>query len=292
MGRYGLSETAPHENPLVPNKRLRQIYTAMVQARLLDEHIAKLQRKAKTHRRLTSTFGEEACRVATAIELKQGDLASDAQISAAMDLLFGATLTPLLRNIAAVISGSQTRDRISTNAAIASRQLPWIDGAENRLNMAMGAALTLKTQQQNNIVIAYAYQAELPKRAWKHVLTLAAQLNLPIIFVLLPQADGKGEATNICKEARAAGLPGIPVDANDAVALYRVAQESMGRSRGGDGPVLIECISCRAIGQRKNKMSDPILHMKDFLTGRKVCTEDWANHASEAFLKKLTAANH
>jgi len=292
MGRSGLSETTPHENPLVPNKKLRHIYTAMVHARLLDEHIAKLQRKAKANQRLAYSFGEEACRVATAIELKHGDLASNTQISATMDLLFGAPLTPLLRNITAVISGAQTRERISTNATIVSRQLPWIDGAANRLSMAMGAALTLKTQQQNNIVIAYAYQAELTRRAWKHVLTLAAQLNLPIIFVLLPQADGKGEATNICKDARTAGLPGIPVDANDAVALYRVAQESMGRSRGGDGPVLIECISCRAIGQRKNKRSDPILHMKDFLTARKVCTEDWAKHAGEVFLRRLAAAKH
>jgi TPP-dependent pyruvate/acetoin dehydrogenase alpha subunit len=284
MGRSGLSETAPHENPLVPNKKLRQIYTAMVQVRLLDEHITKLQRKTKA-RRLASTFGEEACRVATAIELKQGDLVSDSQISATMDLLFGAALNPLLRNIAAVTAGSQ-----ATNATLGSRQLPWIDGAENRINMAMGAALTLKTQKQNNIVLAYADQEELPKRAWQQALTLSAQLNLPIIFILLPEADGKGEATSICKDARTAGLPAIPVDANDAVALYRVGQESMGRTRGGDGPVLIECISSRLIGQRKNRMNDPILHMKEFLIGRNICSEHWTNHADDVFRKKLAAA--
>lgn len=262
----------------------------MVQARLLDEHVAKLQRKTKA-RRLASTLGEEACRVATAIELKQGDFVSDALMSATMDLLFGAPLAPLLRNIAAVVSGSQTRDRISTNANIVSRQLSWIADAEHRLNMAMGAALALKAQKQNNIVMAYAYQAELPKRVWKHALSLAAQLDLPIIFVLLPTADGIGEATSICKDARMAGLPRIPVDANDAVALYRVAQESMGRSRGGDGPVLIECISFRTTGQRKDKTSDPILHMKNFLTGRNVCTQDWANHVCDPFRKKLIAVN-
>lgn len=291
MGRSGLSKTAPHENPLVPNKKLRQIYTAMAQARLLDEHVAKLHRKTKA-RVLSSTLGEEACRVATAIELKQGDFVSDALMSATMDLLFGTPLVPLLRNITAIISGAQTRDRISSNAIIVSRQLPWIASAEHRLNMAMGAALALKAQKQNNIVMAYAYQAELPKRAWKQVLTLASQLNLPIIFILLPKTDGKDDATNICKDARTCGLPGIPVDANDAVALYRVAQESMGRSRGGDGPVLIECISCQMPGQRKGKRSDPILHMKDFLTGRNVCTHDWANHVCDPFRKKLIAVNH
>jgi TPP-dependent pyruvate/acetoin dehydrogenase alpha subunit len=287
-----LSEKVPHENPLVPNKKLRQIYTTMAQARLLNKHIAKLQRKTKAYCRLTSTIGEEACRVATAIELQQGDLVSDAHMSATMDLIFGASLTPLLRNITAVISGSQARERISTTPSIVSRQLPLIGGAEHRLNMAMGAALTLKTQQQSNIVMAYAYQSEVPQRAWKKVLAFAAQLNLPIIFVLLPEAGSKGEATNICRDARVARLPGIPTDASDAVALYRVAQESIGRSRGGDGPVLIECVSSSAIGKRRSKMCDPILHMKSFLTGRKVCTKDWANHVSDAFGKKLAATKY
>lgn len=86
-------------------------------------------------------------------------------------------------------------------------------------------------------------------------------------------------------------MPGIPVDITDAVALYRVAQESIGRTRGGDGPVLIECISLRSAGQRKNQIDDPILHMQNFMTGRKVCTRDWANHVGDVFLKKLAKAN-
>lgn len=263
----------------------------MAQARSLNEHIAKAQRKTK-RQRLATAFGEEACRMATAIELKQGDLVSDVRMCATMDLLFGATLTPLLRHIAAVISGSQAENTISTETAIVTRQLPSIENAEDHLHMALGAALTLKTQKQNNIVMAYAYHAELPKRSWKQILALAAQLNLPIIVVLLPEAEGKGEATNICAKARSFGIPGIPVDANDAVALYRVAQEAIGRSRGGDGPVLIECISSRRAKQRNDDVNDPILHMKRFLTGRKVCSEEWANHAGDAFRKKLAAAKH
>lgn len=229
--------------------------------------------------------------MATAIELRQGDLVSDTHICTTMDLLLGATLSSLLRGVAAMISGSQKSDVLSNNAGIATHRLPWIEGAEARLNIALGAALALKTQNQTNVVMAYAYQTELPKRTWKQIFDLAAKLDLPIIFVVLPEAGSKGEATNICTRARSSGIPGIPVDANDAVALYRVAQESLGRSRGGDGPVLIECISCPTTGQRRNEISDPILHMKKFLTGRKISTEDWANHAGDAFRKKLAVAN-
>ena len=34
-----------HENPLVPNKKLRQMYVAMAEARVLDEHIVQVTEK-------------------------------------------------------------------------------------------------------------------------------------------------------------------------------------------------------------------------------------------------------
>lgn len=286
-----MSKTAPHENPLVPNKKLRQIYTAMVEARLLDEHVAKLQRKSKTRQRMHSTFGQEACRVATAIELNPDDLVSDAGINATMELISGAALRPLLRSVAGFISGTQSGTPLAKEP-VAKRQLPWIDDADDRLKVALGAALALKIRKQNNIVVAYIRHAELPERSWKQVLALASGLNLPIIFVVLPQSDSKeAKSTNICVKARSAGIPGIPVHINDAVALYRVAQESIGRARGGDGPVLIECISLRSAGQRSREIDDPILHMENFMMERKVCTKAWTNRIGNAFLKKLTTAN-
>lgn len=287
---FGLNETAPHENPLVPNVKLRQIYTAMVETRLLDEHIAKLQRKAKARHRLYLTSGQEAARVTMAVGLKSGDLISDVQMNATMDFLSGVKLHMLLRHIAAVVSGTKDRTTIVAKGAAAPRQLPWIDNADNpvdRLKGAIGAALALKMAGQANVVVAYVEQAEIGKKDWKQILSLAARLNLPIIFVVLSVVDARNAEANICAKAHAAGVPGIPVDANDAVALYRVAQESLGRSRGGDGPVLIECVSLDAAGQRAKETDDSIVRMKEFLIGRKVCDEAWANHAGDAFRKSM-----
>lgn len=265
----------------------------MVQARLLDEYVTRLQRKSKAKHRLYSTFGQEACRIATAVELNSDDLVSDVQVNATMDLLFGATLAPLLRHIDAVISGKQARTTMLAKGATARRQLPWIDDATDRLKIALGAALAFKTLKQSSIVVAYVHNADLPKRSWKEVLTLAAKLNLPIIFVVLPETDSKdSRPTNLCVKARSAGVPGIPVDANDAVALYRVAQESIGRARGGDGAVLIECIPYRTQGQRNNEIDDPIVYMKNFMTARKVCSNEWADRAGDVFRKKLATAKH
>ncbi len=182
-----MRETAPHENPLVPNKKLRELYTAIVEMRLLEEHVATLQRKTKPSRRLDSTRGQEACRVSTAIDLNSGDLVSDSQVSAAMSLLLGAKANPLLRHIAAIASGKKERTALSAEAATAPRPLPWIDDASDRLNMALGAALAFKTLKQANVVVAYLQRAEISKSLWKRVLALAAKFDLPIIFVVLPK---------------------------------------------------------------------------------------------------------
>ena len=92
-----MSETVPHENPLVNNKKLRQMFVSMVEARCLDEHVAALQRRRKTSLRLDSIRGQEACRVSTAIDLLPGDLVSDSQAGVVMNLILGADAGSLLK---------------------------------------------------------------------------------------------------------------------------------------------------------------------------------------------------
>ena len=282
-----MTETAPHENPLVPNKKLRQMYKAMAEARILDEHMARLQRGVKERKRLASTRGQEACRVSTAIELGPGDLVSDAQVGVAMDLLLGAKVEAVLARLNGLVSKDKGAGNSSTG-----RQLPWVEDTVDRLKIAMGAALAAKTLKRKNIVVAYVRYREASGKQWRQVLTLAGQLDLPIIFVVLPQgADRKGDgAANLHAKSQAWGVPGMPVDASDAVALYRVSQESIGRTRGGGGPVLIECISYRLKDAGGDAGADPMLHMKDFLLGRKVCDEAWLDRAGAALQMRLDAA--
>jgi acetoin:2,6-dichlorophenolindophenol oxidoreductase subunit alpha len=272
-----LSETKPHENPLIPNKKLRELFVAMVEMRLLDEHIAGLQRGVKA-RRLESTRGQEACRVSMAIDLVPGDLVSDAQVGVAMGLLAGVKVGALLRQVEADSS-------VTANAA--GRELPWIENVGDRLRMAMGAALSFKMLKRTNVVMAYVREGAVSNGMWRRVLTFASKFELPIIFVVLPGGAGKkstrDEVGVLSAKARACGVPGIPVDSSDAVALYRVAQESLGRMRGGDGPVLVECVAFPVKGRRR----DSVVLMREFLLGRKVCSEAWLDAAGDRLARQI-----
>ena len=57
---------AAFENPLIPNAKLRQIYRAVLHARVLGESLPASQRRI--------THGLEAALVSTSIDLLAGDL--------------------------------------------------------------------------------------------------------------------------------------------------------------------------------------------------------------------------
>lgn len=280
---------APQENPLVNNKKLRQMYAAMVGARALDEYVARKGKRKKAGQ-IDSTRGEEACRVSTAIELIAGDLVSDDRVGVVMDFIAGATVASLLRRVA-FQSGAKERKAKSVTPKGAA-QMPWIGDAGERLRLAEGAALAFKTFKKPNLVVCYVRNGEVAGGVWRRVLGIASRLELPILFVVLPDpGNGKRKsAGDVRAQAHACRVPCIPVDASDAVALYRVAQESMGRARGDGGPVVIQCLAYELEARQRVGGSDPILQMKNFMLGRRVCGEAWMNGVDAAFRKRLGAA--
>jgi acetoin:2,6-dichlorophenolindophenol oxidoreductase subunit alpha len=285
-----LSESGIYENPLVPNTKLRQMYLAMAEARALDEHIAKMQRRVKGRRRIESNRGQEACRVSTAIDLGPGDLVSDSQAGVVMELIAGAKTRSLLARVHEIHSGKKAKG--VKLGGTSGRLLPWIDDPAERLRMAMGAALSFKTLGRPNVVVAYVRRGDVAKGVWRQVLGLASKLELPVIFVVLPAMKGEKSRglTNMSAKSSQWGVPGIPAEAEDAVALYRVAQESLGRTRGGDGPVLIECVSYRIEGSGGRSRVDPLTQMKEFLAVRKVGTKAWLESAGDGFRRRIAEA--
>jgi TPP-dependent pyruvate/acetoin dehydrogenase alpha subunit len=230
--------------------------------------------------------------VSTAMDLGPGDLVSDSQVGVVMDLIAGAKVSSLLKRVAELGSG-KNRKRVKLGGT-SGRLLPWIDAVGDRLRIAMGAARSFKVLGRPNVVVAYVRHGEISKGVWRTVLELAGSLELPMIFVVLPGGRGekKDGVTNLSARTARWGVPGIPVDAGDAVALYRVAQESLGRTRGGDGPVLIECVAYPAEGGGRNGApGDPLVQMEEFLLGRKVCSKAWLERAGDAMRRRIAAAN-
>lgn len=128
-----------------------------------------------------------------------------------------------------------------------------------RLLAALGAASTLRSQGAGSLVLTFAAAEDLSPARWRQVLGVAGAQALPILFIAL---SGK-RAGWLSSRAQSWGVPGIPVDSSDAIALYRVLQESTLRARHGDGPALIEPIPW-VIG----RPVDPLRSMQQLLRRR------------------------
>ena len=101
------------------------------------------------------------------------------------------------------------------------------------------------------------------------------------------------------EKARSYGFPIITVDANDVVAVYRVAYESVERARQGGGPVLVEGKPYRLYSPTKRRVAnsaarrserDPLTHMERYLKTKRLFTPSWKNQLVHEFSQKLDAA--
>ncbi len=268
----------PWENPLIPNKRLRELYTAMAELRLLEEHIAILQRRAKPASRIEINPGEEACRVSTVLSLLPGDVTSEPAPGLATRFLRGTKLSEILHSATPAVSTPR----------LDSTELPFALDPERRLLLAIGAALALAARKKGPLVAAFIYPGELALPEWKPIFRLASAHAAPVLFVALPASGVSPKHGKLAELSTSVGVPGIPVDAVDAVALYRVVQESMVRVRAGGGPVLMECIPFQIPGQDPQP-TDPVLAMRASLLHRKVADDAWFASVEFRFTARLKA---
>ncbi len=261
---------APRENPLVPFALMKRIYTGMVETRLLEAWLAKRRGEGKR----SPVEGEEACRAAVLLGLKTDDWVSDVAEGASAAWLRGMEL-PALTDLKA---GRSSQPGI----------LPHCKNTSERLAMGVGTALALKRCKQPGVAVVFVHEG-MKASVWRRTLRPAVVEELPMLFVALPAADKKAVDETISVKATRFGVPGIPVDASDAVALYRVAQECLLRARAGGGPALMECVRLRRGNQ---DAPDPIDAMARMLLRTGACDQAWLDDIAPSFRARLKAMRH
>ncbi len=125
------------------------------------------------------------------------------------------------------------------------------------------------------VVVAYAGADALTTAEWRRVLAVANQGALPLALVTIPASRSAAAGVDLAAVAGrvdGAKIPVISVDAGDAVALYRVMQETSIRARADGGLVVIECVRSGV---------DPVRLLAEQLKQKRICTESWIRKVEE-----------
>ena len=118
--------------------------------------------------------------------------------------------------------------------------------------VATGAALALRMQDTDNVVVCFFGDGASNRGDFHEGLNIAAVLGAPVIFICennmyaqtVPAADAM-VITDIADRAAGYGMPGRIVDGQDVLAVHEATQAAVGRARSGQGPSLLECKTYR-----------------------------------------------
>lgn len=241
---------------MIDAEKLRQIYADMFKVRLLRK-----QASARSRGTRSQHVFSEACEVACTIDLTFQDTIA---ISPRQNFL-RATREP--HALEREFSGPQTAERGS------SPNLFIYEDPAARLMLATGIAFAHQCEKKNKIVIAFAGGDD--ESEIQRSLQFAFDHRLPIIYVQQRSLSGARKRSNSRKRPQ---LPTIPVDQNDAIAVFRVACEAIDKARRGVGPTVIDAIEPQSRSSASNHNNaqhhDPLEYMEWYLRRRNLWSDE------------------
>ncbi len=261
---------------------LRRMYVSMLRCRMLTERAQYLLGGSTPTTEREFTSGHEAIVVGTTLEVGPEDTVVASPRNIPAQIAKGASLECVV---------SQAGPVNQTPAVVATGNSSTNVASPDPFNLGTGLALAHKLEKKRNVVVALGAADASSGDRWHKALKFAGIHKLPIIYVLKRHsAFGLGSANrnpvldDLSFVARDCGFPAIIVDSNDAVAVWRVTQESIHRARNGAGPTLIEC-EIQQTGSR-----DPLAHMEHYMKKRGAWDGAWRHDAADRIEAEIAGA--
>jgi 2-oxoisovalerate dehydrogenase E1 component alpha subunit len=308
----GDGKVAKGKDPNLPDEHLRNMYRAMVQARLLDERGLALQRQGRIGFYLQA-LGQEASHVGSIAALRDSDWVFPAYRQPGIPLYRGAELNSIVCEWFGTDEDPSKGRQMPVHYTLRSINFVSISSPiGTQISQAAGAAMAAKIRREDTVFMTYFGDGGTSSNEFHAGMNFAAVQQAPVVFVCennqwaisVPVSQQTGSET-MAQKAIAYGIPGIRVDGNDALAVYRVCQEAVDRARRGEGPTMVETVTYRmgthstSDDASRNRdpeeyerwlQLDPNQRFRKYLTHRKLWDQAFEDRTIEEFKQALTDA--
>ncbi|MFC0269876.1 thiamine pyrophosphate-dependent dehydrogenase E1 component subunit alpha [Metabacillus herbersteinensis] len=287
-----------HEVLGLSDQDVLEMYETMVLARKIDERMWLLNRSGKIPF-VISCQGQEASQVGAAFALdREKDYALPYYRDMGVVLAFGMTAKDLMLSAFAKSedpnSGGrqmpghfgQSKNRIVTGSSPVTTQVPH----------AVGVALAGRMDGKDLVTFVTFGEGSSNQGDFHEGANFAAVHKLPVVFMcennryaISVPYEKQVACEKISDRAIGYGMPGVTVDGNDPLEVYKAVKEATDRGRRGEGPTLVESISYRLTPHSSDdddrsyreqdevaeaKKNDPNLKFATYLRELGILTED------------------
>ena len=231
-----------------------EIYETMLLARRLDERMWLLNRAGKIPF-VISCQGQEAAQVGAAFALeKNKDYVLPYYRDMGVVLTFGMTAKELMLSAFAKAADpnsggrqmpghfGQKKNRIVTGSSPVTTQVPH----------AVGIALASQMKKEDFITFVTFGEGSSNQGDFHEGLNFASVHKLPVVFMvennkyaISVPIEKQIACEKVSDRAVGYGMPGVTVDGNDPLEVYKAVKEAADRARNGGGPTLVEAVTDR-----------------------------------------------
>ena len=239
-------------DPGVEPEILVDMYRSMVRTRALDERMINLQRQGRIGFYVPST-GEEAAQVGCAMALDDGDWVYPSYRVPGLFLVRGARVEDMVANCFGNEADLCKGRQMPVHYAFADLRLVSISSPiGTHIIQATGSAMAQRIKGDPSISVALFGDGGTSSNDFHSGLNFAGVTKAPAVFVCTNNQwaisvpyEKQTASETIAIKAQAYGMPGVRVDGNDVLAVYRSCKDAYDRARAGDGPTLIELMTYR-----------------------------------------------
>ncbi len=305
----------------VPRETLLEMFRTMHKIRTYEESLAEVYYEGKTPRfdisagpipgELHLSSGQESAAVGVCIHLRPDDAVIGTHRAHHFAIAKGVDLKKMTAEIfgkATGLSGGKGGHMHLFDASV-NFSCSGIVGAS--FPQAVGVGLAAKMKGEDYVAVAVGGEGAANQGTFHEALNMAAIWKLPVIFVIedngwavsVPKDKSTAIADN-SERAKAYGIPGVSVDGEDVMAVYKAAKEAVERARRGEGPTLIEIRVYRLRGHFEGdpqlyrpeedlelaKARDPLPKFERLLVEKGVATEEELKKIKEENEKEVREA--
>lgn len=242
-----------HHQLGLTDEQALEMYEYMLLARRFDERAILLQRAGKIVFHV-SGIGQETAQVGAAFAMKkQHDYFLPYYRDYGFVLALGMTTKELMLSLFSKAEDPNSGGR-QMSAHFGYKKHHIVTGSSpvaTQVPHAVGLALSFKMKQQDRIAFVTFGEGSSNQGDVHEAFNFAGVYRLPVIFMCennqyaISIPAHKQVAGNVADRAAGYGFPGIRVDGNDVLEVYRVVKEAKERALRGEGPTLIEAMLYR-----------------------------------------------
>ncbi len=292
--------------PVVDDASAVRLYRGLLQVRLVDDRMMKLQRTGRIGFYMLS-MGEEATHFGGVFPLLPNDWIFPSYREPGAAFWRGYTIKQYVNQLF-----GNAEDPVKGRQMPVHHSARWINFVSisspvgTQIPQATGMAMAARISKKDDVAVTYFGEGATSTGEFHVGINFAAVFKAPVIFfcrnngwAISTSAARQTASRSIAVKAMAYGVPGVRVDGNDLLAIISVVEEAVERARRGDGPTLIEAVTYRRGGHSSSddpnvyrdpaetkawEANDPIERWRRYLAHRGL----WSEQLHEQYTKEIT----